>query len=81
MSEYSQDLKDHVVIERRFLHDLSNMLLISQGMGSFARKKLGDVADIDDKILEKLDKSLVAMDRMVSSIKEHRTLLHEINSD
>ncbi len=79
MAEYSEDLMEHVLLERRFLHDLSNMLLISQGMSSFVRKKLNDDPTTDPALIEKLDKSIKAMDRMVDSIKEHRKLLHEIN--
>jgi hypothetical protein len=81
MAEYSEDLKEHVLVERRFLHDLSNMLLISQGMASFVKKKLNDNPETDSTIIDKLDKSLNAMDRMIDSIKEHRALLHQINSD
>lgn len=81
MAEYSEDLREHVLVERRFLHDLSNMLLISQGMASFVRKKMNENLETDHALIDKLDKSLNAMDRMVECIKEHRQLLHSINDE
>ncbi len=81
MADFSDDLNEHVIVERKFLHDLSNMLLISQGMASIVRKKLDAIPDIDEALLDKMDKSLNASDRMVECIKAHRGLLHSINSD
>lgn len=81
MNEYPAQLVNHVQEERKFLHDISNHLLIAQGMGSFAAKQLRNIPDLDEAILNKMEKSLKAMDRMVDAMKARRSVLHNINAD
>ncbi|OIQ18524.1 MAG: hypothetical protein BM556_09725 [Bacteriovorax sp. MedPE-SWde] len=63
--------------ERKFLHDLSNHIVVAQGMTNIALKLLGEVEGVDPSILEKQEKALKAMNNQVRMIKERRTLLHQ----
>ncbi len=63
--------------ERKFLHDLSNHIVVAQGMTNIALKLLGEVEGVDPAILEKQEKALKAMNNQVRMIKERRTLLHQ----
>lgn len=63
--------------ERKFLHDLSNQLVVAQGMGAIVARSLHELeGDIDPKIIERLDKGNKAIDKMITLIKERRAILH-----
>ena len=65
--------------ERKFLHDMSNQLLVAQGMGSIALKNLSKDDSTDEKSLERLSKSVKAIESMASLIKERRKILHGLS--
>lgn len=64
--------------ERKFLHDLSNQLVVAQGMGAIVMRSLNELEEgsIDPKIIERLDKGNKAIDKMIALIKERRVTLH-----
>lgn len=68
--------------ERKFLHELSNHIVVAQGMGAVALRSLqaSDSEGLDPKIVEKLEKSLNAMNKMISVVKERRATLHSISN-
>lgn len=63
--------------ERKFLHDLSNHLVISQGMTNIVLKNLKELPGIDPKIVDKQEKALNAINAQIKLIKERRLVLHE----
>lgn len=63
--------------ERKFLHDMSNHLVVAQGMGTIALGNLKKDESSDPKTVERLIKSIKAVDKMIVLIKERRSLLHE----
>ena len=63
--------------ERKFLHDISNHLVVAQGMGSIALKNLEKDDSADPKVVERFAKSIGAIDKMIVLIKERRVVLHE----
>ncbi len=67
--------------ERKFLHELSNHIVVAQGMGAVALRTLQSSEDdkVDPKVIEKLEKSLNAMNKMISVVKERRKNLHSIS--
>ncbi|WP_127715187.1 hypothetical protein [Halobacteriovorax sp. HLS] len=76
----SSTIEEMAMAERKFLHDLSNQLVVAQGMGNIALKKITSDDDqiVDQGIIDKLEKSLRAVDKMVVLVKERRTNLHSI---
>ena len=61
--------------ERDFLHDLSNHLVVGQGMGSIILNKLKKIEDLDPKIVEKMGKVQSAVEKMTALVKERRANL------
>lgn len=62
--------------ERKFLHDLSNHLVVAQGMSSFVLRTLKDQKPVEAKDVERLEKAIEAINRMTNLLKERRTVLH-----
>lgn len=63
--------------ERKFLHDLSNHIVVAQGMTNIVLKALREIEGLDEKILTKQEKALKAVNAQVKMVKERRTKLHE----
>lgn len=70
------DTQAMVMEERKFLHDLSNHIVVSQGMVNIVLKSLKDVPGLDIKTIERQQKALDAMNAQISLIKERRNILH-----
>ena len=75
----NSELSQHLEQERKFMHDISNQLLIAQGMGNFVLKKLREDSQMDAKTFEKLEKSMLALGQMVELIKKRHNLLRSKN--
>jgi hypothetical protein len=67
---------DVTLEERNFLHDLSNQLVIAQGMTSIVLKTLKKDEGIDPKVLDRLEKAVGAVNKQVEMVKDRRTILH-----
>lgn len=67
--------------ERKFLHDVSNQLVVAQGMGSIVLKSLNKSEnELDPKVIERLGKTISAIEKMIKMVKERRNTLHSISS-
>lgn len=77
----SVDAKELVLGERRFLHDISNHIVVAHGMTNFVHRALKDNPNVGAKELERLVKSLDALSRMTESLKERRAFLHSLHAD
>lgn len=64
--------------ERKFLHDMSNKLLVVQGMSSTILRRLNAGEPVAQKELDKLQKVVNASEAMVEMLKSRRSLLHEV---
>ncbi len=69
---------DLTVGERKFLHELSNKLLVVQGMSKTVHKKLEAKQPITEKEIDRLGKVVKASEAMVELLQERRFLLHSI---
>lgn len=65
--------------ERKFLHDISNHIVVAHGMSSFVLKALKSNNPIEPKDIERLEKSIEAINKMTEILKERRSLLHSIS--
>lgn len=74
------DVEAMVLEERKFLHDLSNHLVVSQGMVNIVLKCLKDVEGIDPKLIERQQKALDAMNAQILLLKARRNILHSRSS-
>ena len=63
--------------ERKFLHDISNKLLVVQGMSKSVMKKYDENQSISEKEIARLTKVIKASDEMIKLLLERRAILHE----
>ncbi|WP_372653321.1 hypothetical protein [Halobacteriovorax sp.] len=75
-------IEELALSERKFLHELSNHIVVAQGMGAIALRGLQSSGDecVDPSVIEKLEKSMNAMNKMIGVVKERRAILHSINN-
>ena len=77
----SDSILDHILEERKFLHDLSNKLVVVQGMGSFISKSLANSESCTEKDLDRSEKLKKATAEMINLISKRRELLHSLSED
>lgn len=65
--------------ERKFLHDMANHLVVAQGMSSFVMKVAKENKPLEEKDIERLQKTIDAIKKMTEQLKERRTVLHSVS--
>lgn len=60
---------------RKFLHDISNKVLIGSGLGSHVLNALKSGKAIDEKMVDKLNRAINAVNLIAEMIKNHRSYL------
>ncbi|MFT6173304.1 MAG: hypothetical protein ACJAQY_003310 [Bacteriovoracaceae bacterium] len=63
--------------ERKFLHDISNQLLVAHGMGNYVNKALKEVFDEDSKERQRSEKAMMAINKIIEMVKERREVVQE----
>jgi cob(I)alamin adenosyltransferase len=74
MSE--EKILELVTEERKFLHDISNHIVVAAGMVNFAHRVLKTNPTVEAKEIERLEKAMDAIAKMTEKLKERRELLH-----
>jgi hypothetical protein len=77
MSEGGAVSQELIKQGRKFLHDVSNKLLVASGLGSNVLNALKNGAELDEKKLIKLEKAMKAVDQMIEMVKLHKSYLVE----
>jgi hypothetical protein len=67
--------------ERKFLHDIANHILVAHGMSTLALKALSGNASNDAKDLNRLERSIEAINKMTALLVERRNFLHSLESN
>ena len=73
MSESKKEYIEHMMDERKFIHDLASPLMIAMGMVDSVNNKIDD-----GDLKQRLEKSKAALDKMNTILRERRTKLIEI---
>lgn len=81
MSDKQITIEEMALAERKFLHDVSNQLVIAQGMGSFLRKALEKNDGVGEKEIERIHKLEKSVKELVTLVKDRRALLHSLSED
>lgn len=81
MSNENMTIEELAMAERKFLHDVSNQLVIAQGMGSFLKKALDKNENVGEKEKERVLKLEKAVKELVTLVKDRRALLHSLSED
>jgi hypothetical protein len=74
-------IEELVLAERKFLHDLSNKLLIAQGMSTFVSRRLAKNEGVEEKDLERCEKLMKSIKDMTSLLVSRREVLHQLSED
>jgi triacylglycerol esterase/lipase EstA (alpha/beta hydrolase family) len=76
MSE-EESLRAVIAEERKFLHDLSNHIVVAHGMATFALRgiKGNQNSNVEIKEIERLEKSIDAINKMTDLLRERRAVL------
>ena len=63
--------------ERKFLHDVSNHIVVAHGMATFALRTLKDNPTVDAREIDRLEKSIAAINKMTELLRDRRAVLIE----
>ena len=77
MGQEEENLKSIIAQERKFLHDLSNHIVVAHGMATFALRVIRDNPTIETKEVERLEKSIDAINKMTELLRDRRTTLQQ----
>jgi len=80
----TKEFQELVLGERKSLHDISNQLVVAQGMASFvlkAIKKKNEEGTDCAKEIERLEKVLTSVGKITTIVQERRELLHSMSED
>jgi Ribonuclease G/E len=69
------ELEELKLGERKFLHDIANDIVVAQGMCTFVLRKVKENKPLEEKDLERLEKTLEAINKMTKKIKDRRAIL------
>ncbi len=72
------DILDYIKEERVFLHDISNQIVIAHGMAGFVQMYLKKLENVDPKTLERMEKSINALNKIVEQTKNRRDAVKKV---
>jgi hypothetical protein len=81
MKTEDMTVEEMALEERKFLHDISNQLVVAQGMSSFLQKALDKNDSVGEKEKERMEKICKSVKKIVDIVKERRSTLHSLNGD
>ena len=71
-------LKDVTAEERKFLHDISNHIVVAHGMATFTLRAIKENPNVGEKEVERLEKSIDAINKMTELLRERRLVLQPV---
>ncbi len=71
-------INDLTAHERKFLHDISNHIVVAHGMATITLKAIRDNPSVGEKEVERLEKTINAINKMTELLKDRRSVLQEI---
>ena len=77
--ESEMTIEEMALGERKFLHDISNQLVVAQGMSSFLSKALKENDTVGEKEKERMEKVIKSVKSMIEMLKERRAILHSVS--
>lgn len=64
--------------ERKFLHELSNLLVVAHGMSTFVQQSLVEDPNSKTGDIEKINKVVDSIGKINRLVKSRRTVLHSV---
>ncbi len=81
MADLDVTVDELVAEERKFLHDISNNLLVAQGMGSFLEKALKKNEGVGEKEIQRIEKVNKAVKELGERLQARRERLHSLSKN
>jgi hypothetical protein len=75
------DILDYIKEERVYLHDVSNQIVIAHGMAGFVQMYLKKMENVDPKTLERIEKTINALNKIVDQTKARREAVKKIQCE
>lgn len=75
---HKMTVEEMALEERKFLHELSNLLVVAHGMSTFVHQSLTENSDAKMGDLEKMDKVIDSIGKINRLVKNRRTVLHSV---
>ncbi|MCK5071875.1 MAG: hypothetical protein KAQ98_00515 [Bacteriovoracaceae bacterium] len=76
----SEELKTYILDERKFLHEISNQLVIAMGMGDYVQGVLKENTSIDEKCSQKMQKTMRAVEKITNMVLERRDKIKSMST-
>lgn len=76
----SDSFTEKSLTERGFLHDISNQLVIAQGMGSFVLSSISKKENEDSKELQRMQKVMKSVDKMIDMVRGRREVVKNLEA-
>jgi len=74
-------IEELALSERKFLHDIANHILVAHGMSTLAHKALLANTSNEAKDINRLERSIEAINKMTALLVERRNFLHSLEAD
>lgn len=71
----NEEVLEVLAQERVFLHDISNHIVVAHGMATFVLRSIKSNPNVEAKEIERLEKSIEAINKMTDLLKERRSVL------
>jgi hypothetical protein len=68
-------LQEVIANERKFLHDLANHIVVAHGMATFVLRTIKANPSVEPKEIERLEKSIDAINKITELLKNRRANL------
>ena len=76
-----EKFEEIILGERKFLHDVSNSLVVAQGMSGFLLKAIQKYEGMGEKEIERMEKIVASVRKISELVQSRRKVLHENSSD
>ncbi len=77
--DYSQlSVEEMALEERKFLHELSNLLVVAHGMSTFVQQSLLENPNSNPADVEKMNKVMDSVNKINRLVRNRRSILHSI---
>lgn len=75
----SMTVEEMALEERKFLHELSNFLVVAHGMSSFVQQSLAENPNSNMGDIEKINKVVDSLGKINRLVKSRRAVLHSVS--
>ncbi len=72
------NLEEHITEERKLLHDLSNKILVANGMLTLVKKSTEKTGEMSEQETERLEKCQISLKEITELVKARREKIYNV---